>query len=115
MLANRFLFFLDEYKRLSNERDTDVYMGAICNDMDYRTMGRHATMCSELEPRLATPVLFQAFRSIIDDTVNREVTVQGIVTTFIGLSIVMMLSNLQHRYVKLSAGDSLPIQKIKLT
>lgn len=114
VIANRLLFLIDEYHRLAAERETDLYMAHICNDIDYRKMGRHSAMCSELDQRLSTGVLLHALRSVIDDTINREVTVSGIVTVFTGLSIVMMISNLQQRYVKFNNDDRLPQHKMKL-
>lgn len=113
-IANRLLFLADEYNRLSVERDTDLYMSHICDDMDYKKMGRHSSMCAELEQRLSTGVFLQALRSVTDDSINREITVSGIVTVFTGLSIVMMISNLQQRYVKFNMEDSLPSHKVKL-
>lgn len=113
-IANRLLFLVDEYNRLATERETDVYMSQICDDVDYRKMGRHSVMCAELQQRLSTGVLLHALRSVTDDTINREVTVSGIVTVFTGLSIVMMISNLQQRYVKFNMEDRLPQHKMKL-
>lgn len=113
-IANRILFLADEYNRLSAERETDQYMAHICDDVDYKKMGRHSAMCSELHQRLSTGTFFHALRSVTDDTINREVTVTGIVTVFTGLSIVMMLSNLQQRYVKFNMDGSLPQHKMKL-
>jgi len=114
-ISNRVLFLADEYNRLAAERETDQYMSAICDDVDYKKMGRHSIMCSELHQRLSTGVFLHALRSVTDDTINREVTVTGIVTVFTGLSIVMMLSNLQQRYVKFNVDVSgLPQHKMKL-
>lgn len=114
-IANRLLFLVDEYNRLSVERETDLYMSHICDDMDYKKMGRHSAMCADLQQRLSTGVLLHSLRSVLDDTINREVTVSGIVTVFTGLSIVMMISNLQQRYVKFNIDQSLPQHKLKLT
>jgi len=112
-ISNRILFLVDEYNRLAAERETDQYMAHICDDVDYKKMGRHSAMCSELHRRLSTGVFLHALRSVTDDTINREVTVSGIVTVFTGLSIVMMLSNLQQRYVKFNMDDNLPQHKMK--
>ena len=109
MASNRLLFAVDEYKRLSMERQTDNYMKNVCDSMDYKKIGRHSIMCTELNHRLASSVIIHVLRSVIDDTLNREVTIQGIVSTFIGILIVIMISNLQQRYIKFTVNESLPI------
>ena len=106
---------MDEYKRLSVERETDLYMSKICDTMDYRKIGRHATMCSELDHRLSTSVIIHVLRQVVNDTLNREISIQGILSTFLGLSIVMMISTLQSRYIKFTDPVGLPTRNSRKT
>lgn len=98
--ANRILFGLEEYKRLSLERETDIYMYDMCNTIDYRKIGRHASLCVDLEHRLMSGVLHHTLKYVVDDTLYRETTLQGIAQ--LGLVIVLLLvgSGVYHRYTK---------------
>ena len=111
LCVNRVLYFVDTYQRLSQESDTDSYMVAMCEKMDYRQVGRHAVMCDDLRRKLATPVFIHAIHDTINDTIYREISMHGLVTCFLGVSLVTMLSNLHHRYVKL---DTLPTTASKM-
>lgn len=113
--VNRTLFFVDTYNKLNQESQTDMYMLGICKEVDYKQIGRHAALCDDIEHRLGTPVFLRAVRQVVDDTFYREVSLQGIVTVFIGLSIVTMISNLHTRYVRMVASsDGLPtMTKVK--
>lgn len=104
IFINRALFVMDEHSRLSAERTTDLYMSQVCSTVDYKKLGRHANLCSELEKRLKVSVTFSALRNCVNDVVYSEVTVKGIFTVFAGLSIILMLSNLQQRYLWVDRG-----------
>ena len=109
---NRLLYAVEEYERLSTERSTDKYMKTVCDSVDYKQIGRHVELCAGINHRLSNSVVFHVLKSVVDDTVHQDVTVAGIVSTFAGMLIIMMISNLQHRYVKFSSSDTLPTKKL---
>lgn len=109
---NRILYAVEEYERLSTERATDKYMKTVCDSVDYKQIGRHVELCAGINHRLSNSVVFHVLKSVVDDTVHQDVTVAGIVSTFVGILIIMMISNLQHRYVKFNTPDTLPTKKM---
>ena len=97
ILFNRFFFAIDEYKRISVERETDIYMQKICDTMDYKKIGRHSILCSQLNHRLSSPLIIHVSKSVVDDTLNREFTFQGILSIFLIFSTIMMISKIQYK------------------
>jgi len=115
LFLNRFFFFIDEYKRLSNERVTDLYLETVCDTIDFKKVGRHGQICSDLQQRLSSTIFLQVVQSVVNDTlgVYKHVTLKGAVTFFVFISIIIMLSNFQKRLFK--DDDHLPMIKTKIS
>jgi hypothetical protein len=115
-VANRILFGIQEYSRLTIERETDVYMAGVCDGVDYKKIGRHAALCAELEHRLSTGIMFHTIKSVVDDTLYREATLHGIAQTGLLIILLAMGSALWGRYIRTEGGAGLPttIKSVKL-
>lgn len=103
---NRGLFSLEEYKRFSAERATDMYMKNVCDQIDYRLIGRHAAICSEIDHRLSMHIVFHVCKSVVNDTIYREITPFTIFKSFVVLSFFKLFGTLQRRY---SGAQNLPL------
>jgi hypothetical protein len=104
--VSRGIFMIDEFRRLSTERATDQYMKNVCEQVDYKQIGRHADMCAGVNHRLSNPIVFHVVKSVVDDTIHQEVTMQGVLTTLGVLTLLFMISTLQKRYLKLVLSDT---------
>lgn len=98
--ANRLLFAVEEFKRLALERETDVNMFSMCQQVDYKKIGRHATLCAELEHRLTNGIMFHTIKAVVDDTLYREATLMGIAQMGMGVIMMMLGMTIYNRYVK---------------
>lgn len=107
---NRFMFAKDEYYRLSQELSSDIEMQKVCDGMDFKKIGRHSSLCTDIDMRLSSSLFMQVIKSVVNDTIHQDISVHGIVTVFIGLSIVTMISNIHSKYVKMgNLNNGLPI------
>lgn len=113
ILANRALFAMEEFKRLSIERATDIYMNDVCQQIDYKRIGRHASICADIQHRLSNSLMFHVSKSVVNNTLYQEATLYGIVQMGLLLCILMMVSTLHGRYVK-TRDISLPTITKKL-
>lgn len=102
-LANRALFGIEEYKRLAIERNNDLHMYSMCEQVDYKKIGRHAQLCADLEHRLQSSIFFHTTKAVVDDTLYREATLNGIAQTGLGIILLCLGSTVYNRYVKLPA------------
>lgn len=107
-LANRLLFGVEEYNRLSIERNNDLHMFDICQQVDYKKIGRHARLCADLEYRLRSSLLFHTTKAVVDDTLYREATLTGIIQTGLGIIFLCLGSSVYSRYIKERNGFDLP-------
>jgi hypothetical protein len=107
-LANRVLFGVEEYMRLSLERSTDLYMYAMCEQVDYKKIGRHAQLCADLEHRLSNGIMFHTVKAVVDDTLYREATLQSIAQLGLMIILVILGSSMYGRYVKHTVDYNLP-------
>lgn len=100
LVCNRLLFALEEYNRLSLEHATDLYMYKVCTTVDYKKIGRHAAVCSDLERRLSSPVIFHVAKSVVNNTLYQEATIYGIIQIGLVLMLVLVGVGIHSRYVK---------------
>lgn len=100
-LANRALFGMEEYKRLAIERNNDLHMYSMCEQVDYKKIGRHAQLCADLERRLQSSIFFLTTKEVVDDTLYREATLKGIAQTGLGIILLCIGSTMYNRYVRL--------------
>lgn len=100
ILCNRCLFAFEEYKRLTLEHATDLYMFQVCLQVDYKKIGRHAIVCSDLEKRLSSSVWFHVAKSVVNDTLYQEATLYGIVQLALVLMLVLVGNGIHTRYIK---------------
>ena len=107
-LANRLLFGMEEYKRLAIERNNDYHMYSMCEQVDYKKIGRHAQLCADLEHRLQSSIFFHTTKAVVDDTLYREATLHGIAQTGLGIILLCLGSSVYNRYVKERRGFELP-------
>jgi len=98
---NRFCLFAEHYQRLTMERQNDLYVFAMCNQLDYKKIGRHANLCSDLERRLKHSVIFETTKTVIDDTLYREVSVTGLLYGCLLLLVSIMIGNVYNKYVRI--------------
>jgi hypothetical protein len=109
---NRFMFAKDEYYRLSQETSSDIEMQKVCDGMDFKKIGRHASLCTDIDMRLSSSLLMQVLKSVVNDTIHQDISIHGILTVFIGLSIVTMISNIHSKYVKMgNLNNGLPVNQ----
>jgi hypothetical protein len=101
--ANRALFGMEEYKRLAIERNNDLHMYSMCEQVDYKKIGRHAQLCADLERRLQSSIFFHTTKAVVDDTLYREATLNGIAQTGLVIILLCLGSTVYNRYVKLPA------------
>lgn len=111
-LINRLFLGIEHYQRLSIERQNDLYVSAMCNQLDYKMIGRHASLCADLERRLKHSVLFETTKTLIEDTLYREASLSGLLQISLFLFIFLMMGNIYNKYVKV-VDYNLPVTKNK--
>lgn len=117
LILNRLLHAYDEYKRLSLERETDINMWLICNGADYRSLGRHAVLCAQLEHRLSQSVLFYTVQSVINNTLYREFSIVNVIqlaASMLGVVLISVVFNFIATVLLKQENMNLPRYQPKL-
>lgn len=108
LVLNRVFFAFDVYDKTLVERSEDKYLlSSFCNLVDHREIGRHTAICMEAERRLGRKVVFHVIRSVVDDTLQKEVELIHVVHFTLIVVTVIFVGMMHGRYMK-SLNYSLP-------
>jgi hypothetical protein len=114
LILNRIMYTISTYKKMQIERHEDVFLKTnFCNSLDHRDMGRHTTICLEADWRLASSVIFHTLKTVIDDTLYRELhfhTIAQVTGIFTG---VIVIGALHSKYIKGNKPMDLPTRKLE--
>lgn len=110
VIMNRILHGMAVYKRMTIERDEDIYLKHnFCNQVDHKEIGRHTAICLEADRRLASTVIFHTVQEVVNDTLYRELHFHTLAQVSGLIIVVMTLGAFHTKYVKNNIQRELPV------
>lgn len=114
LLLNRILYTVSTYKKMSIERQEDLFLKKnFCDAMNHKDMGRHTTICLENNRKLASPIWFHTFQKVVDDTLYRELHFHTIAQVTGVFASVIVIGALHSKYIKDNRPMNLPTTNLK--
>ena len=100
IFANRLLFAYHTYHKVADDFAQDNYLIKMCQNADFKQLGRHVNFCTGVDLRMKTGILHTVAKEVIDDTMYNTVSINQIISLVTLFLAICLISSIHNRYVK---------------